>query len=74
MTEPTIILRTDPGREFDGDQGVTGIYVRAQRSDGRWGNADIAELDKESLDIWLRSRQSIEWPIGVVMILLDHQR
>ena len=64
-------LHTDPAREdHNPDSYLTGIYVRAIRSDGKWGNADIAELNRESLDAWLRSRDSIDWPIGVVMILL----
>ena len=59
--------KTDPDRPH---HGTTGIYVRAIGTDGQWGNYDIAELDRESLDSWLRSRDSIDWPINVVMILL----
>lgn len=60
-------LRVAPERR--GQEG-TGIYVRAKDVDERWISADIASLTRESLDRWLRSRDSIEWPIGVVMILL----
>ena len=36
--------------------GATGIYVRAQTPDGRWVSVDIAELDKPSLNAFLKSR------------------
>lgn len=51
----------------------TGIYVRAKLHD-MWGNYDIAYLDTESLDRWLRSRDSIELPINVVKVLLSHEQ
>ena len=46
--------------------------MRALNTEGRMGNADIAHLNRDSLDEWLRSRDSIEWPIGVVKALLGH--
>jgi len=63
-------LRVDPDRAQLAD--ATGIYVRAYRPDGKIDTADIAELDKASLDAWLRSRDSIEWPISVVKTLMGH--
>jgi len=52
----------------------TGIPVRALDVNGSWGAIDIAHLDRVSLDAWLRSRDSIDWPVNVVMILLGHPR
>lgn len=62
-------LTVDPDRTHLQE---TGIYVRALNTEGRMGNADIAHLNRDSLDEWLRSRDSIEWPIGVVKALLGH--
>jgi hypothetical protein len=51
----------------------TGIYVRAKSDDGKWMNADIAELDKPSLLHWLKSRGGDNpWAEDVVGILLGH--
>lgn len=33
--------------------GITGIFVRAQYENGNWGNADLIELDIESVNTWL---------------------
>ena len=63
-------LRTATTREIPYLHGLTGIYVRAIGQDGRWDSYDIAELDRDSLDFWLRSRDSIDWPIGVVKSML----
>lgn len=56
----------------------TGIYVRAKNKEGRWDNADIAELDKESLLKWLASRDdngpNTKWRDDVILILLGHHR
>lgn len=66
-------LKVDPARE--GNYGYTGILVRAQDGAGRWVNADIADLDKRSLQEWLRSRGGQnEWAESVVHILLGHPR
>lgn len=64
-------LKFDPNRiEFD---HATGIFVRAINTEGRWDNADIAQLDKESLLEFLRSRGGQnEWAENVVGILLGH--
>ena len=67
-------LTTAPDREVEELEDATGIYVRARFSDGTFGNVDIAQLDAESLDHWLRSRDSIEWPVSVVKILLGHRQ
>ncbi len=54
--------------------GSTGILVRAQRSTGEWVNADIADLTKESLDAWLRSRGGDNpWAEATVAIMLGHR-
>jgi hypothetical protein len=52
--------------------GPTGIYVRAML-EGKWGSYDIAELDRDSLSRWLRSRGgSNQFAEHVVMLLLGH--
>lgn len=69
-------LRYDRAREQRPEfADATGIYVRAQRTDGRWDSADIAELDADSLLTWLRSRGG-DNPRAeqVVLILLGHPR
>lgn len=51
---------------------MTGIYVRAKHDD-KWGSYDIAELDKNSLHTFLRSRGGNNiWAENVVAILLGH--
>lgn len=56
-----------------GHYGETGILVRAKMPDERWGNADIADLDAESLLRWLRSRGGENgWAEAVVYMLLGH--
>ena len=65
-------LRVDPERL---DTFTTGIYVRARGIDGKWSNADIADLDRASLDRWLRSRGGEnEWAESVVRALLGFPR
>jgi hypothetical protein len=67
-------LRFCPERS-DIRHGDTGIYVRAQKADESWGNADIAELDRDSLHRWLRSRGGRNlWAENVVMALLGHEQ
>lgn len=36
------------------NHGLTGIFVRAQKEDGSWDAADMAELTPESLTDWLK--------------------
>jgi hypothetical protein len=67
------VLRYDPERNFPPLAGATGIYVRAQRPDGRWDNADIAELDRDSLLAWLRSRDA-GFAEQVVLAMLGHDQ
>lgn len=68
----TLEMTIDPNRTHFED--ATGIYVRAMTPDKTIRNADIAELDTESLDAWLRSRDSIEWPISVVKLIMGHRQ
>lgn len=53
--DPNIRYEVDPERAAK-MYGETGIHVRAVDHEGRWGPFDIAELKKESLARWLRSR------------------
>lgn len=63
-------LNLDP-REPD----WTGILVRAQAPDGSWMNADIGQLDRESLHRWLRSRGGRNlWAENVVLMILGHEQ
>ena len=71
MSIPT--LRTDPDRETHRNHNATGIYVRAIGEDGKLGAYDIAELDAESLTVFLR-RDGGSNPLAenVVRIILGH--
>lgn len=71
MTENRPDLKVDPQRV-----GIaqTGIYVRAKNVADKWDSVDIAELDKVSLTLWLKSRGGDnEWAESVVLILLGHE-
>jgi len=48
----------------------TGIYVRAFGPDGKPGSFDIAELDRQSVLDWLRTRP--ELAERTVLLLLGH--
>jgi len=49
----------------------TGIFVRAQDHEGKWTNADIADLKLDSLKEWLRSHDGRnDWAETTVAILL----
>lgn len=72
MTTQNIKLKPDPARAYR--HGDTGIYVRAQKPAGGYGNFDIAELERESLLAWLRSRGGANlWAENTVLILLGHE-
>lgn len=61
-------LQIDPTRNGD-----TGIYVRAQDINGKWGSFDICQLTKASLLEFLKSRGGDNpWAENVVGILLGH--
>lgn len=65
-------LLIDPSRVINAI-GDTGIYVRAQNSDGGFESVDIAVLTKESLLTWLHGRGGKnKWAEDVVGILLGH--
>ena len=69
-----VTLRFDPDRINDqGLHNFTGIYVRAIDPDGKHGSADIAELDRDSLKAFLRSRGGKNlWAENVVALMLGH--
>lgn len=68
-------IKTDLARENPEHHGLTGIFVRAIGQDGRWGSFDIAELDRDSLHQWLRSRGGENlWAENCVLILLGHEQ
>ena len=64
-------LKVDPARV---GIGKTGLLVRAQR-DGKWGNVDIIELDRESLQAWVQSRGPVStWATSTIEYLLGYDR
>ncbi len=71
-----VTLKFDPERINDqGLHNFTGIYVRAVDPDGKWDNADIAELDRASLKAFLRSRGGRNtWAENVVAVMLGHDQ
>lgn len=69
----TLALKVDPTRVLADPDAGTGIYIRAQNTDGRYVNADLVELDKASVLVWLRSRGGgNRWAEDVVGLLLGH--
>lgn len=66
-------LKVDPDRANE-EYEFTRVYVRALGVDGKWGNADIAQLDKESLIKWLRHTNETENTLAerTVLVLLGH--
>lgn len=67
-------LKVDPERNDDTWQ-FTGIWVRATFPDGKVGNADIIQLDKESLTNWLRKDGDDEsLAERTLIIILGHNR
>lgn len=67
--KPEKPLLVDPDRR---SYASTGYYVRARDND-KPVNADISELDRDSLIHWLRSRGGAnEWAEDVVLGLLGH--
>lgn len=53
--------------------GVTGIYIRAQGPDGKWDSYDIAQLDRDSLAEFSRSRGEVsDWGMSLIWHLLGH--
>lgn len=69
-TRSQMELKIDPARK---DGARTRILIRAQGPDGKWQNADIYDLDADSLRTWLRSRGGKNlWAESVVGILLGH--
>jgi hypothetical protein len=63
--------KVDPNRSetfFD-----TGIFVRAKNGT-KWDSYDIAQLERESLHAWLRSRDGKNlWAENVVLLLLGYE-
>ena len=53
--------------------GVIGIYIRAQGPDGKWDSYDIAQLDRDSLAEFARSRGEVsDWGMSIIWHLLGH--
>lgn len=67
----TVVYKTDP-RRIGRHQTTTNILVRAKGPQG-FDNFDIAELGRDSLIAWLRSRGGNNpWAESVVLMLLGH--
>ena len=64
-------LRINPKRWNDPElDGATGIYVRALTPDGKWENADLCQLEKESIKQFLDSKEN--GALNVVLILFGY--
>jgi len=70
----TVKLKICPNRENKPElENATGIFIRAEDSNGKFGSFDIAQLDKESLLAWLKSRGGDNsYAEDTVGILLGH--
>jgi hypothetical protein len=68
-------LHCEPAREMIAKgNNITGIYVRARSIRDGWGSHDIAELDEDSLEIWLKSRGPVsDWAIDAFKVILGHR-
>lgn len=61
-------LKADPKREQNKD--MTGIYVRAMDGD-KWRAVDIAELTRESLEMWLNTLEKHQL-VKMIMVGLGY--
>lgn len=68
-------LKTDPKRQNENMHGLTGIFIRAIGTDGRFDAHDLAELDAESLTTWLK-RDGGSNPLAenTVRVILGHEQ
>jgi len=67
-----MIYQIDENR-IDEKYEITGIYIRAIDPSGNWNSVDIAQLDKQSLHAFLRSRGGENlWAENIVGILLGY--
>jgi len=76
VCEGTGYVQTPPKR-VDPDRadlhGLTGFYCRAMNGD-KWVSADIAELDRDSLRAFLRSRGGENlWAENIIAGLFRHE-
>lgn len=68
-------LIADPDRYLHSRDDTTGIYVRAQLPDGRFGVVDLAIVDRDSLLFWLKTQGcAISVINGLILHLLGHQQ
>lgn len=68
----TFEATVDPARHEINHES-TGVYVRAKYKE-KWGSFDIAELDRDSLFRFLRSRGGANlWAENVVLVMLGHE-
>lgn len=67
-----VSLKVNPKREGR-HEDFTGIYVRAQRSDGTYDSVDFTCLDRDSLIAWLRSRGPVsDWAMSVLLFMCGY--
>jgi hypothetical protein len=62
-------MKIDPKRETN-YADFSGVYVRAQNASGQWVNADIAQLDYESVLSFLK--RDPEFAQGIALTLLGY--
>ncbi len=68
----SLSLKVAPDRLKERYEDATGIYIRA-KADEKWGSYDIAQLDKDSLLLFLRSRGGDNpWAEDCIGIMLGH--
>jgi len=51
---------------------LTGIYIRAKKPDGSWDNADLLQLERESVINWTNSREN--GAIDALLIMLGYKQ
>lgn len=68
-----MLLKADAKRLEAIPNHATGILVRAQLPNGKWGSVDIIHLDREGLIEWLGSRDP-SFVVNVVLCLLGHKQ
>lgn len=49
---------------------ATGIYVRALTPDGKWADADICQLERDSIVMWTKSRDN--GALNTLLVLMGY--
>jgi len=66
-------LKINPERINESEiGGLSGIYIRAMTPDGKWDNADLCQLDRESVIKWTKSRKN--GALNALLIMLGYDQ